>query len=30
MPVPSDIEHVDRWIELLCNSGENIVVNKPV
>ena len=26
-PVPSDREHVDRWIELLRNSGENIVVN---
>ena len=27
-PVPSDREHVDRWIELLRNSGENIVVNE--
>ena len=27
-PVPSDREHVERWIELLCDSGENIVVNK--
>ena len=28
MPVPSDMEHVDRWIELLRGSGENVVVNK--
>ena len=27
-PVPSDREHVERWIELLRNSGENIVVNE--
>lgn len=27
-PVPSDREHVDRWIELLRNSGENIVLNE--
>lgn len=27
-PVPSDREHVDRWFELLRNSGENIVVNE--
>ena len=27
-PVPSDREHVDRWIELLRDSGENIVVNE--
>ena len=27
MPVPSDMEHVDRWIELLRGSGENVVVN---
>ncbi len=27
-PVPSDREHVDRWIELLRNTGENIVVNE--
>ena len=26
-PVPSDREHVDRWIELLRNSGEKIVFN---
>ena len=27
-PVPSDREHVDRWIELLRSSGENIVLNE--
>lgn len=27
-PVPSDREHVDRWIELLRSSGENIVCNE--
>ena len=27
-PVPSDRQHIDSWIELLRNSGENIVVNK--
>ena len=27
-PVPSDGEHVDRWIELLRESGENIVLNE--
>ena len=27
-PVPSDRELVDRWIELLRSSGENIVVNE--
>ena len=26
-PIPSDREHVDRWIEWLRDSGENIVVN---
>ena len=28
MPVPSDMEHVDRWIELLRESGENIVLKE--
>ena len=28
-PVPSDREHVDKWIELLRNSGENIVLKEP-
>ena len=27
-PVPSDRQHIDSWIELLRNSGDNIVVNK--
>ena len=28
VPVPSDKEHVDRWIELLRSSGENVVLNE--
>ena len=28
-PVPSDREHVGKWIDLLRRSGENIVVNDP-
>ncbi|MDE0284502.1 MAG: saccharopine dehydrogenase, partial [Gammaproteobacteria bacterium] len=27
-PVPSDREHVDKWIELLRESGENIVLKE--
>ena len=27
-PVPSDREHVDRWIELLRESGENIALKE--
>ena len=27
-PVPSDREHVDRWIELLRESGENIILKE--
>ena len=29
-PVPSDKEHVDRWIEDLCDSGEKIVLKELV